>query len=139
MAKVQVVMATTIDGFLPKEDEELMKWIQIGRQGFPYWREEATFTLYPHYPLLDLMNAKREYDDLCIYIAEISDKDDADFLRGLFLYNMVDEIVLYQLPLSYGKGISLTENFQSCRWTLHKVKAYRNNICRTIYRRIALP
>lgn len=135
---MQVVMAITLDGFLPKENEELMKWLRTGKDGFSYWRKEAAFTLLPHYPLLDLMHAKRKYDDSYVHLAEINDADSAHFLHGLFLYNMVDEIVLYQLPISYGNGFSLTDSFRSCRWNLHKVKAYPNNICRIIYRRIPL-
>lgn len=36
MAKIQVIMALTLDGFLPHEDEMLMRWVRENkRYGFP--------------------------------------------------------------------------------------------------------
>ena len=54
---------------------------------------------------------------------------------GLFRYNLVDEAVLYLLPLSYGDGIPLTGEFRSARWELLDCKAFSNGICRMIYER----
>lgn len=36
MAKVQIITAMTLDGFLPGEDEELFKWVKTDKQGFPF-------------------------------------------------------------------------------------------------------
>lgn len=40
------------------QNEELMEWLRTDRNGFPYWEDRATFNMYPHYGMLDLMNAK---------------------------------------------------------------------------------
>lgn len=29
---------------------------------FPYWEERATFNMYPHYGMLDLMDAKERHE-----------------------------------------------------------------------------
>ena len=45
MAKVQIIMPVTLDGFLPDKNEELMEWLRTDRNGFPYWEERATFNI----------------------------------------------------------------------------------------------
>ena len=48
MAKVQIIMAATLDGFLPQKEEALMQWVRKDtRYGFPYWQEEATVLICP--------------------------------------------------------------------------------------------
>lgn len=129
-------MALTLDGLLPKEDETLMRWVKENiRHGFPRWREKATFHIYPHYGLMDLMDVPARHDEKCIYLAEIQDEKSAEYAGGLFRHNLVDEIVIYLLPLSYGRGIPLTENFQTGKWKLHACKAFSNGICRLVYKR----
>lgn len=39
MAKVQIIMPVTLDGFLPDKNEKLMVWLNTDRNGFPYWEE----------------------------------------------------------------------------------------------------
>lgn len=135
MAKVQVVMALTIDGFLPREDEELMQWVKENRQyGFPYWQEKAMMLLFPHYPLSRLFNRKKEDT---VFLAQVIDTEMVELMRGLLIYNLVDEIVLYLLPLSYGKGYQFPQSFQPGKWQLYKVRSFRNGICRLAYHRIA--
>lgn len=55
------------------------------------------------------MVAKQQDDNSCVYLTEISNTDSAEFLRGLSYYHLVDEIVLYLIPVSYRKRITLTE------------------------------
>ena len=55
MAKIQIIAAMTMDGFLPKADESLMQWVMNDAKGFPYWHEHSVYRLMPHYPLLDLI------------------------------------------------------------------------------------
>ena len=107
-------MALTLDGFLPHEDEMLMRWVRENkRYGFPRWQRQATFHIYPHYGLMDLLNVKEKHDKDCIYLAGVGDGGSAEYADGLFRYNLVDETVLFLLPLSYGGGIPLTGEFRS--------------------------
>lgn len=65
-------MALTLDGFLPHEDEMLMRWVRENkRYGFPRWQRQATFHIYPHYGLMDLLNVKEKHDKDCIYLAGV--------------------------------------------------------------------
>lgn len=59
----------------------------------------------------------------------------AEYADGLFRYNLVDETVLFLLPLSYGGGIPLTGEFRSARWKLLGCKTFSNGICRLMYKR----
>ena len=100
-------MALTLDGFLPHENEILMRWVRENRRyGFPHWSQD-----------------------------EVQDGGSAEYADGLFPYNLVDEAVLYLLPLSYGGGIPLTGEFRSARWKLLDCKTFSNGICRMIYER----
>ena len=68
-----------------------MQWVMNDAKGFPYWHEHSIYRLMTHYPLLDLL-AERHSDKnkSDIYIAEISDTQSIELLRGLSRYNLID-------------------------------------------------
>lgn len=135
MAKIQIIAAMTMDGFLPKADESLMQWVMNDAKGFPYWHERSIYRLVPNYPLLDLL-AERDSDKnrSDIYIAEISDTQSIEFMRGLSRYNLIDEMVVYTLPLILGKGTPVFDDLTPSRWNVHKTTTFPNGITRIIYR-----
>ena len=135
MAKIQIITAVTMDGFLPKADENLMQWVMNDAKGFPYWHEHSIYRLMPHYPLLDLL-AERDSDKnrSDIYIAEISDTQSIEFMRGLSRYNLIDEMVVYILPIIAGKGTPVFDDLTPSRWSVHKTTSFSNGITRIIYR-----
>lgn len=135
MAKIQIALAMTLDGFLPEESEKLMQWVKTEKKGFPRWKEESTYPLFPDYPLLDLVCTKDTTDESFIYYAEITDKGGVELLRGLFLYHIVDEIVLYLLPITANKGIHVMKHISPCHWSLQKVRQYPEGICCMVYRK----
>ena len=135
MAKIQIITAVTMDGFLPKADENLMQWVMNDAKGFPYWHEHSIYRLMPHYPLLDLL-AERDSDKnrSDIYIAEISDTQSIEFMRGLSRYNLIDEMVVYILPIIAGKGTPVFDDLTPSSWSVHKTTSFSNGITRIIYR-----
>ncbi|WP_290079260.1 hypothetical protein [uncultured Duncaniella sp.] len=133
MAKVQIITAITLDGFLPGEGEELFKWVKTAKQGFLFWHERSTFMLPVGYPMLDLICEKDKKNSSCIYTAEISDEKGLELLHGLSIYHLIDEIIVYILPLTYGKGIVVLKQLPLVHWQLHKSVMSRNGICRLIY------
>lgn len=137
MAKIQVITAITLDGFLPGQEEKLLVWVQTDKRGFPYWYERSTFTLSPNYPMLDLISEKDSKDASFIYTAEISGKESLGLLHGLSIYHLIDEIIVYILPLTSGKGIIHLQQLPAGHWQLHKSTVFRNGICRLIYRKIS--
>ena len=127
-------MALTLDGFLPHEDEMLMRWVRENkRHGFPRWQRQATFHIYPHYGLMDLLNVKEKHDKDCIYLAGVGDGGSAEYADGLFRYNLVDETVLFLLPLSYGGGIPLDGRIPVCPLETSWLQTFSNGICRLMY------
>ena len=60
MAKLQVLIAMTLNGFVPARNDSLLQWIQNSDDGFPYWRGRSTRMLYPGYPLVDLICDKEQ-------------------------------------------------------------------------------
>ena len=104
-------------------------------KGFPYWHEHSIYRLMPHYPLLDLLAEKHSDNNQSdTYIAEISDKDSIEFIRGLSRYNLIDEMVVYILPVIAGKGTPVFDDLTSSRWSVHKTTSFSNGITRIIYR-----
>lgn len=126
----------TIDGFLPEADEILMQWVMNNVKGFPYWHELSVYRLMPHYPLLDLLAEQHsDKNKSDIYIVEISDKESIKFMQGLSCYRLIDELVIYILPIIVGKGISIFNNLTPNRWKVHQSVTFPNGICRIVYRR----
>lgn len=135
MAKIRIILAMTMDGFLPTAGESLVQWMTNDARGFPYWHERSIYRLRPHYPLLDLLaekNSDKSKSD--IYIAEISDAPSIELMRGLSRYNLIDEIVLYILPIVAGKGTPIFDDLTPSRWNVHKATTFPNGITRIIYR-----
>ena len=124
-----------MDGFLPKADENLMRWVLNDSKGFPYWHEHSIYRLMPNYPLLDLL-AERDSDKnrSDIYIAEISDTQSIELMRGLSRYNLFDEMVVYLLPFVLVIGTHVFDVLTPSRWNLHKTTTFPNGITRIIYR-----
>ena len=131
--KVQIIMPVTLDGFLPDKNEELMEWLRTDRNGFPYWEERATFNMYPHYGMLDLMDAKERHEKTAHFM-KVEDEKSAEYVGGVFLFRLADELVIYLLPISYKSGKNITGKIQFGQWTLRESKTFRNNVCRLVYR-----
>lgn len=113
-----------------------MRWVRENtRHGFPYWQEKAGMLVCPLYGVMDLTDMVRRYGEDCVCLAAVRDGESAEHACGLFRYNLVDEIVLYLLPLSYGKGMPLTADFHAHRWRLRSCRSFPNGICRLIYGR----
>lgn len=136
MAKIQVIMALTLDGYLPPAGGQWMEWFRHDREGLPLWLSRCTFTLPPGYPLIDLMCELKSMSEGCTYVAEVTDAGQVELLRGLFLYRMVDELVVYLLPQLSGGGLSpLADLPRASAWTLRQSRSFGNGICRLVYRK----
>lgn len=121
----------TLDGFLPETDNVLMRWVMNHRKGFARWRERCDARILPYY-ILDLLCEKDTKGDSFIYLAEVSDAETLDLLRGLFHYNLVEELIIYLFPYSAGKGNSIQAIFPVRQWQLHKAVVLPGGICRLI-------
>lgn len=132
MPRIQAVTAMTLNGFLPDAADMSMRWVMNHRKGFARWRERCDARILPH-SILDLLCEKDSKDNTFTYLAEISDSESLELLRGLFHYNLVNELVIYLLPISSGRGTSIQNILPALQWRLHKATAFSNGICRLIY------
>ena len=95
MAKLQVLIAMTLDGSIPAEDDPLLQWMRDDKDGFSYGRDKCTRRLYPGYPLVDFMCEKDMSDPSILYQAEIHDEESIELLRGLSVYHLIDEMIIF--------------------------------------------
>ena len=123
----------TLDGFLPETDDSPMQWVMGHKKGFAYWRERCDALVLPH-SILDLLCEKDTKTGSFTYLAEISSLESVELLRGLLHYNLVDELIVYLLPLSYGRGTSIQRILPARWWKLYKNDTFPGGICRLIYR-----
>lgn len=136
MAKIQVVFIMSMDGFLPDNSNPLAHWVKNSKQGLPYWHEQKSIPLHPHYPLLDLINKKKEGSNSNVYLAEISTEESLNLLYGLFLYHLVDEMIIYLLPVILKKGKSIHDLIPVSSWKLKQISNYKNGICSLVYTKV---
>ena len=124
MAKLQVLIAMTLNGFVPARNDSLLQWIQNSDDGFPYWRGRSTRMLYPGYPLVDLICDKEQSAPSDIYLAEIYDDSGAELLRGLSLYRLIDEMVIFLLPVISSETVPVSKHISTDKWELVRTKRY---------------
>ena len=108
---------------------------QDGTARFPILAREEHLHAIPWLSLLDLICEKGEKNASFIYTAEIYGKESLGLLHGLTIYHLIDEIVIYILPLTYGKGIACLQQLPANRWELYRSKTFKNGITRIIYRK----
>ena len=136
MAKLQAVIAMTLDGSIPAESEPLMEWIQSDRDGFPHWRKRGTRLLFPGYPLVSLICEKDTAGPSTVFHAEIYDEKSVELLRGLSIYRLIDELVIFLFPSAGTSRMSVSAHLPSGNWRLVKSRTFRNGVCRLNYCRM---
>lgn len=72
---------------------------------------------------------------LTIYLAEIYDDSGAELLRGLSLYRLIDEMVIFLLPVISSETVPVSKHISTDKWELVRTKTFRNGICRLTYRK----
>ena len=107
MAKLQVLIAMTLDGSIPAEDDPLLQWMRDDKDGFSYGRDKCTRRLYPGYPLVDFMCEKDMSDPSILYQAEIHDEESIELLRGLSVYHLIDEMIIFLFPSTRPENIMI--------------------------------
>jgi len=136
MAKLQAVIAMTLDGAVPPEGEPLLEWVKSDRKGFPYWRKRSTMHLFPGYPLVELICEKDTSGPSAVFHAEIYDEKGVELLRGLSIYRLIDELVIFLFPSAGVSRLSVSARLPSGNWRLVKSKTFRNGVCRLNYCRM---
>ena len=80
--------------------------------------------LYPGYPLVDLICDKEQSAPSDIYLAEIYDDSSAELLRGLSLYHLIDEMVIFLLPVISSETVPVSKHISTDKWELVRTKTF---------------
>lgn len=137
MAKVQIASAITLDGYLPDRIDPRLSWIENNRNGFPLWRDSSDCILANNISFLSLISEKRDSKTDRTYLAELLCTQQLPLIKGLFAYGLVDEVILYILPVIAEKGVqtSLT-SLSATEWTLKHTRIFPGGIYRFVYKKV---
>ena len=123
----------TLDGSIPAEDDPLRQWLRDDKDGFSYGRGKSTRQLISGYPLVDFMCEKDMSAPSVLYQAEIHDEESIELLRGLSLYHLIDEIIIFLFPSTRPDYKSVSKHIPQGEWKIVNTKTFKNGICRLIY------
>lgn len=134
MAKVQILSAITLDGYLPDKTDPRLSWVENNRKGFPKWRDSADCILAGEISFLTLINQKRTPCTDCVYLAELLTELQLPIIKGLLAYGLADEVILYVLPVLVGKGIQTNlSSLPASEWALKSSRTFSNGTTRLIF------
>ncbi|MBV5283860.1 MAG: hypothetical protein JZU53_15675 [Paludibacter sp.] len=132
--KIQVVVTISADGYLLKRENNAKKQINSGKYGFSALQKRADLMLHKESSLIALLEEKRQSSDTD-YLAE-ANPESLDLIKGLFLYRLADELILYMLPDQKENGIRLFDLTSPTDWILAIESSKRNASSCFIYHRI---
>jgi hypothetical protein len=132
--KIQIVATISTDGYLLKRENKTKRQISLGKYGFNALQKRADLTLHKESSLIALLEEKRQSSDTN-YLVEAT-PETLDLIKGLFLYQLVEEMILYMLPDQKENGIRLFDLTSPSDWILEKESSLRDNFHCLIYHRI---
>ena len=132
--KIQIVATISTDGYLLKRENKTKKQISLGKYGFNALLKRVDLTLHKESSLIALLEEKRQSSDTN-YLVEAT-PETLDLIKGLFLYQLVEEMILYMLPDQKKNGIRLFDLTSPSDWILEKESSLRDNFRCFIYHRI---
>ena len=111
----------------------MREWLSDDKYGLTYGRGISTRRLYPGYPLVDFMCEKDMSAPSVLYQAEIHDEESIELLRGLSLYHLIDEIIIFLFPSTRPDYKSVSKHIPQGERKIENTKTFKNGICRLIY------
>ncbi|MCC3347029.1 dihydrofolate reductase family protein [Phocaeicola coprocola DSM 17136] len=135
MAKVRLLAVLTMDG-CPAETTGLSgRWLGSDQYGIGALKEAATCVLTEDTSLTLLSNRTEQTDDSLNYLIEATEKT-AGIINGMIRMRLVDEIILYMVPVIAGNGSRLFQSsLPESEWTCTESKRWKDNIIRITYGR----
>nr|WP_321378706.1 hypothetical protein [uncultured Bacteroides sp.] len=132
--KIQVVATISANGYLLKRENKTKKQISLGKYGFNTLQKRADLMLHKESSLIALLEEKRQCSDTN-YLVEAT-PETLDLIKGLFLYRLADELILYMLSDQKENGIKLFDLTSHADWILEKETSLRDTARCLIYNRI---
>lgn len=97
-------------------------------------QKRTDLILHKESSLIALLEEKRQSSDTN-YLAE-ANPESLDLIKGLFLYRLADELILYMLPDQKENSIRLFDLTSPSDWILEKESSLRDTFRCLIYHRI---
>ena len=132
--KIQIVATISTDGYLLKPENKREKQISSTKYGFSALQKRADLMLHKESSLIALLEEKRQSSDTN-YLVEAT-PETLDLIKGLFLYQLVEELILYILTDQKENGIKLFDLTSPSDWILAKEFLLRDTSRCLIYHRI---
>jgi len=130
--KIQVVAVVSSDGNLVLDDPFDIS-IESGKFGIENLNKRADLILNKESSLIALLAEKRKASTSDYFVRTTSLT--FDFVKGLFLYKLVDELILYQIPSVKNIGSHLSEFIDLSEWELVTQQSINHILSRLIYRK----
>lgn len=131
--KIQIVATISADGYLLNPNITIRDKVASGKYGFRVLQKRVDFTLHNEDSLVALLDEKR-LSSGTNYMTEAT-VEKVGLIKGLFLYQLVDELVLYMAPYREECSIRLFDLTPISEWVSVKEVILKNNFCRLVYTR----
>lgn len=135
MAKVRLLAVLTMDG-CPAETTGLSgRWLGSDQYGIGALKEAATCVLTEDTSLTLLSNRMENTGDSLNYLIEATEKT-AGIINGMIRMRLVDEIILYMVPVIAGNGSRLFQSsLPESEWTCTGSRQWKDGMVRIAYGR----
>lgn len=135
MATVRLLAVLTIDG-CPAETTILSgPWLGFDKYGIGALKKDAISVLDENTSLISLSSRTEHARDSHIYIIEATERT-TGIINGMIRMRLVDEIILYQLPVIAGNGRKLFQSsLPESEWTCAENKRWKDGMIRITYKR----
>lgn len=131
--KIQVIAILSADGYLLSADTLQGRRLSPHKYSPDAFRERADLPLHRDSPLISLLAERRDSSDTTYTVDATSET--SDFIRGLLLYDLVDEWVAYELKEEQKSGIAFSGLFRPNDWNIYEQQRLSSDIICHIYRR----
>lgn len=133
--KIQIAATVSNDGFLLPPNNISSRWPFKQKYTLAALRERADLLLHKNSSLLSLLAEKRESTDTT-YLVEAT-PETVDLIKGLLLYNLADELILYIVPSGQCTGgIAFSEIIRLSDWKMDEVQNLTHEaVCRIYHRK----
>lgn len=134
MAKVRLLAVLTMDG-CPAETTGLSgRWLGSDQYGIGALKEAATCVLTEDTSLTLLSNRMENTGDSLNYLIEATEKT-AGIINGMIRMRLVDEIILYMVPVIAGNGSRLFQSsLPESEWTCTGSRQWKDGMVRIALR-----
>ncbi|WP_075557073.1 hypothetical protein [Parabacteroides timonensis] len=132
--KIQITATVSSDGYLLPPDTIKRRWPFEGKHSLSALRKKADMLLHTNDSLLLLLAEKRKACDASIYLAEATPQT-ADLIKGLLLYHLADELIVYTSPAEVGKGYAFSELVDTKEWEMQAEHSLSGRAVCRIYSR----